>query len=136
MNFVDNSGMEKRRHIRVPFREPITYYSIGSSDESKKTFEGKGFNLSVGGLLFICRTRFKPYEDLNLQFTLKFTGKTMEMAVCGREKSYCQKKGDRSSGWKNLKQIPFTMPASSSRTSPRSKKTPSQISSINHLISK
>jgi len=84
MNFVDNSGMEKRRHIRVPFREPITYYSIGSSDESKKTFEGKGFNLSVGGLLFICRTRFKPYEDLNLQFTLKFTGKTMEMAVWGQ----------------------------------------------------
>ena len=84
MNYQDNSGREKRRHIRVPFRETIQYYFISESASERKTFEAKGINLSVGGLMFLSREKFKPYEDLHLEFHLEYADQKVEMSVWGQ----------------------------------------------------
>ena len=81
MNFLDDSGMEKRRHIRVPLRVPIKYYSMSEPESQRKIFEAKGNNISVGGLMFISRKKFKPNEEIHLEFTLEYSGKKVEMSI-------------------------------------------------------
>ena len=84
MNFLDDSGAEKRQYIRVPLRVPIKYYSMSAPQSARKVSEAKGNNISVGGMMFIAREKFKPYEELHLEFIMEYSGKKVEMALWGQ----------------------------------------------------
>ena len=84
MNFIDDSGMEKRQYIRVPLRVPVSYYSMAEGESRRKVFEAKGNNISVGGMMFMSRKKFKPYEELHLEFTMEHSGKKVEMSLWGQ----------------------------------------------------
>ena len=84
MSYLDTSGMEKRQFIRIPCRFPIKYYSSSDAVTEQKTYESKCSNLSIGGLMFLSKIKFKPYEEVHLEFSLSYEGKTEDMSVWGQ----------------------------------------------------
>ena len=80
MNFVDNSGMEKRRYIRVPSHFPLKYYSVEDPAAESSPFESMSDNISVGGVMFFAQTKFRINEMLRIEFRISH----IHMSIFGR----------------------------------------------------
>jgi len=80
-NFFSNTGIEKRRHPRIPVTWPVVLMT------SQKALKGKTSNISVSGALILFSKM--PEIDVELQITFK-SSKDHEMFVtCEKTWSYC-----------------------------------------------
>jgi PilZ domain-containing protein len=58
------SGVENRRHKRVPLRVDV------ECRQGQKWFEARGDNVSISGLLVRCTESFAPDTEITVSFTL------------------------------------------------------------------
>ena len=84
MGFLDGTGMEKRRYIRVPSNFPVKYYSTEDPQAAYSPYESMSDNISIGGMMFFAEKMFKVGELLRLDFSLPDELKKINLFVIAK----------------------------------------------------
>jgi len=84
MGFLDGTGMEQRKYIRVPSHFPVKYYSIENPQAGLNPYESMSDNISIGGMMFFAETEFRKNELIRLEFTIPTNSRKIEMSVLAK----------------------------------------------------